>query len=101
MHRIARWFLLCLCISLPLASGAVAYLRLDSGIVAKRVKLSPVDAQARLSLLRDQFREAGCEPKYMREQPVEGEAIPNLICTLPGSAKGTIVFAAPLDFAGE
>src|SRR6185369_227561 len=101
MHRVARWSLLCLCLSLPLASAAVAYLRLDNGIVEKRLKLSPVDAQSRLSSLRGQFREAGCESKYMREQPVEGEALPNLICTLPGSAKGTIVFAAPVDIAGE
>jgi uncharacterized protein YkwD len=101
MLRIAKLFLLILCISLPLTSGAVAYLRLDQGIVEKRLELSPADAQARLRLLRDQFREAGCEPKYMREQPMEGEALPNLICTLPGSAKGTIVFAAPLEFSGE
>jgi uncharacterized protein YkwD len=101
MLRIAQWFLLTFCISLPLTSGAVAYLRLDPGIVENRLKLSPTDAQARLRLLRGQFREAGCEPKYVREQPVEGEALPNLICTLPGSAKGTIVFAAPLEFSGQ
>lgn len=96
--KIVRGFALLLCMFVPLMSGAVAYLRLESGILDRRLKAAPADAAARLKLLRQQFKEAGCDPKTSREQQVEGESSPNLICTLPGSAKGTIIVAAPLDY---
>ena len=96
--KMARGFVLLLCMVVPVMSGAVAYMRLESGILDRRLKAAPADAAARLKLLRQQFKEAGCDPKTSREQQVEGETSPNVICTLPGTAKGTIIFAAPLDY---
>ncbi len=96
--RIVRGAFLLGAIAIPTLSSAVAYLRLDSGIVERRLKVVPADPISRGRLLRQQFRDAGCDPKYSQEQTVEGESLPNVICTLPGSAKGIIVFAAPLDF---
>ena len=90
--------LIFVCIAIQSTCSGVAYLRLDSGIVETRLKQAPVDAASRLTLLRKQFREAGCDPKTSREQKVEGGESPTLICTMPGSAKGTIIFAASLDY---
>jgi uncharacterized protein YkwD len=97
--RIARLAVLFLLSVIPVSVHAVAYLRLDSGIVERRLKQKPADAKARLRMIRQQFRDAGCDPKTSREQTVQGEMLPNVICTLPGSAEGTVVFSAPLEYS--
>jgi uncharacterized protein YkwD len=94
----ARCAILLLLFAFPVGGHAVSYLRLDSGIVERRLKVVPADAVSRMRLLRQQFQSAGCDPARSAEQSVEGEALPNMICTLPGLAKGTIVIAAALDF---
>lgn len=97
--RIARLAVLFLLSVIPIFAHAVAYLRLDSGIIERRLKQKPSDAQARLQTIRQQFREAGCDPKTSREQMVQGEMLPNVICSLPGSATGTVLFSAPLEYS--
>lgn len=59
--------------------------------------MPPTDA-TRLATLRAQFRSAGCTGDRLVEQTVDGQSLPNLVCTLPGTSPGIIVIGARLDF---
>src|SRR5262245_5330557 len=80
-------------------ADSLSYARMDSGVVESRTQLSPQDANARLSMLKNQFSAAGCEEKQLKEQAVPGQQLPNLICVLPGLEQGAIVVGANYDYA--
>jgi VWFA-related protein len=78
----------------------VTFLRVDRAVVEQRLKKLPKTPLDRLHMLRAEFVKAGC-PK-VREQHIFGEQLPNVLCTVPGTAKsGTIVVSAPIDYKNE
>ena len=85
----------------PLIAANLTYVRLDPPIIESRLALKPVDQAARLTMLRNQFLKAGCSADQVQEQHVAGQDQPNLICTLPGTERGSIVIAARSDFQSK
>ncbi len=100
MRKVLRLFLL-----IAFATSAfpenLTYVRIDQPVVESRLKLTPVDQAARLTMLRNQFVKAGCIADHITEQPVSGQSEPNLICTIPGTEPGSIVIAARSDFTSK
>jgi VWFA-related protein len=97
MRRCLRIFLPLLLTSICLGDGIV-YLRLHRNLIEERLKLLPPTQQARLDTLRTMFKAAGCPPQQISQQPVHGQSLPNLICTLPGDGDGAIVVGASADY---
>lgn len=82
-------------------ASTVTYMRLDPPVVARRLKVTPTDSRHAIDRLRAQFYSIGIDPRNIREERVPGEAVPNLIASIPGDAPGTIVIAAPSAIARE
>lgn len=103
MIRFMRMFLVVvvLAASLAVLGENVSYSRLDPGVVESRTQLSPQDATARLTMLKNQFSSAGCGEKQLKEQAVPGQQLPNLICILPGVDQGAIVLGANYDYSSN
>ena len=47
--------------------------------------------------MKELFTAAGCSGKLLREQPIEGAEIPNIICNLRGQQSGTVIVGAHYD----
>jgi len=101
MRRVLRLLLMVPAFVSPGFPANLTYVRLDQAIVESRLQLSPVDQAARVTMLRNQFLKAGCTPEHIVEQPVSGQAAPNLICTLQGTEPGSVVIAARSDFQSK
>lgn len=72
--------------------------------VEMEVHSIPPTSQDRLQHLRDAFAAVGCTGDRMREQRVEdrhGDSGTNLVCSWPGSGRGTIVVAAHYEHDGR
>ena len=95
-----RWVHLVTFFVLSCASLAdnVTFLRLDNSVVQQRVAQAPAASAQRADVLRTMFEKAGCGKQDILVQPVPGQALPNVICTLPGTEYGTILVAARLDY---
>jgi hypothetical protein len=89
-------FVLLVAFTTSCRADSVIYMRIDRTILEKRAQVAPSTPQERLRTLRAQFRNGGCPD--LLEQPVPGEELPNLICTLPGNEGGIIVVSARLDY---
>jgi Zn-dependent M28 family amino/carboxypeptidase len=50
--------------------------------------------------LRQMFGEAGCDDRHYSQENIQSSALPNLICTLPGSSRRIIVVGAHFDNKG-
>jgi VWFA-related protein len=66
--------------------------------VQQRVQQDPVTPAERVATLRTLFEKAGCGKQNIVVQSVPEQALPNVICTLPGTDNGTILVAARLDY---
>ena len=94
--RSILWFVLLVAFTASCRADSVIYMRIDRTILEKRAQVAPSTPKERLRTLRAQFRNGGCPD--LLEQPVPGEELPNLICTLPGNEGGIIVVGARLDY---
>lgn len=72
----------------------LTYMRLGSDYIAERVRLSPPTEASRVTAVKSLFRQAGCKPQELTDQVIPGEESPNVICTLAGQSKETIVIGA-------
>jgi len=95
-----RWSCLVALLLLTCASVAdnVTFLRVDKTIVQQRLDQAPPTTEQRVTVLRSMFEKAGCSRQNIQVQPVPDRALPNVICTLPGTEFGTILVAARLDY---
>jgi len=100
MQPVQRLLLLVLLCGIALASDN-RFSPLDPAIVSTRLKTAPRESEGRLAMIRSNFQSAGCKPEQMTEQAVPGQALPNILCTLPGKGPGTIVIAARLDYKSK
>ncbi len=78
-----------------LGAQSLTYAPVGSDILEARLKQMPADNQARAQELKKLFTEAGC--KQVTEQAVKGSETPNIVCTLPGTDKTTVVVGAHYD----
>jgi VWFA-related protein len=96
-------FLLRCLLPVLLVTSSVAeltFLRVDKAIVEQRLKKLPKTPIDRLHMLRAEFVKAGCP--QVREQHFVGEQLPNVLCTVPGKAKGgTILVSVPIEYKNE
>src|SRR5690348_8160208 len=60
-------------------------------IVESRLARYGGDNKEREATLKQMFAEAGCDDQHLSEQLVKGSKLPNVICTLPGSADRVII----------
>ena len=95
-----RWSGLVVVVALSSACLAdnVTFLRIDKTVIQKRLQLPPQSPDQRVRVLHKMFEEAGCPKKSVVVQSVPGQALPNVLCTVPGTDIGTILIAARLDY---
>ena len=79
----------------------VTFLRIDKSVVREHVQNSPQSPDQRVTVLRSMFEKAGCAKANIEVQPVPGQTLPNVLCTLPGTEYGSILVAAQLDYDGR
>ena len=73
----------------PLGAQSLSFAPVDSGVLEARLKRMPADTAGRAQELKKLFTEAGC--KQVAELAVKGADTPNIVCTLPGTEKTTVV----------
>jgi VWFA-related protein len=98
-----RWFHVAVLLVLSSATLAdnVTFLRLDKSIVQQRIEQPPATPEQRVSTLRSMFERAGCPKQNIEVQSVPDQAIPNVVCTLPGTEYGSILISARMDYDGR
>lgn len=69
-------------------------------LVEARLQRHAKKNEERAKNLKLIFEEAGCR-EFLREQPVKGSRLPNLICVLQGSTDSLIVVGAHYDHSGQ
>lgn len=79
----------------------VTFLRIDKSVVQQRLQQLPQAPDQRVRTLRTMFEKAGCAPKDIQVQPIPGQSLPNVLCTLPGTEIGAILVSARLDYDGR
>jgi hypothetical protein len=67
--------------------------------IESRLKQFSSRKEERKATLLRLFQEAGCRDQSLSEQPVDGERLPNVICTLPGLTDSVIIVGAHFDLA--
>ncbi len=77
--------------------GQVQYDRVPPELLQQRLSFYKGDDSTREVALRRLFLQAGCALANLSEQAVPGQKQPNLICTLPGSTRNTIIVGAHYD----
>ena len=66
-------------------------------IVEARLKRYSGNDTQREETLKKMFAEAGCDELHLSEQAVKGSKLPNVVCTLPGNSRKTIIVGAHYD----
>jgi VWFA-related protein len=99
VRRLFQVLVLCL-LSAICFGGSIVYLRVHRDVLEERLKAQPAASSDNPGTLRKLFETAGCSAAHLAEQSVPKEALPNVLCRLPGKEPGTIVVSAPIDFAG-
>ncbi len=81
----------------------VAFDRVPDAVLDQRLEAVQKKNPARLALLTELFRSAGCTDGDLVERRAKGSKLPNLICTLPGTGPDWIIVSAHYDkvAAGE
>jgi hypothetical protein len=64
---------------------SMTYVRIDRPDTQKYLLLPHRDQAERLRTLRILFKRANCNPDVQSQQTIPGEALPNLVCVLPGT----------------
>jgi hypothetical protein len=79
----------------PLAAQSISFAPVASDVLEKRLQQVTAGNQEREQALKKLFEDAGCTE--VTEQEVKGAATPNVVCTLPGTEKATVVVGAHYD----
>jgi hypothetical protein len=78
-----------------LGAQSLSFAPVESGVLEARLKRMPADTAGRAQELKKLFTEAGC--KQVAELAVKGANTPNIVCTLPGTEKTTVLIGAHYD----
>lgn len=65
--------------------------------VLERARTIPDTNEERAAQLRAWFNQQGCSGNDLKEQKVESNAAPNVICRMPGESEDTVVIGAHFD----
>lgn len=104
-NRLARWLApVCVvpaivaaqpdCAVTPGAQNSIEFV--DSVALLDRLRNAPTSNAARRDRIEELFETAGCRNALI-EQTIDGTALPNLVCTLPGASDRRIVIGAHYD----
>lgn len=74
-------------------------MRLYPDVQQQKLSGQPKTPQARVAMLRNLFKDAGCEDRLVQQQ-VKGK-LPNLMCTTRGAGDSVILVTAPLDYKAK
>ncbi|MBI5084513.1 MAG: DUF4910 domain-containing protein [Acidobacteria bacterium] len=66
-------------------------------VLQDRLSVAPTTGRERKSALTSLFQDTGCKGEMLREQPVKGQKLGNLICELPGASTDTVIIGAHFD----
>jgi len=72
------------------------YAPLEKSAVLERTKDVPASDSLRAARMRDLFADAGCNGRFLQEQP-SSSGEPNVICRLPGESDETVIVGAHYD----
>jgi Zn-dependent M28 family amino/carboxypeptidase len=86
-------------IILPLGAQTISFVPVAQDLLEQRLKRVAGESSEREQTLKKLFEEAGC--KQVIEQEVKGATTPNVVCTLQGSEKTTVVIGAHYDKASK
>ena len=84
----------------PAPGQQISYHRVEQAAVEERLKGSPSDNLGRQKKLRQLFEAVGCKGEALTEVEVEGSALPNLVCKMPGQHDSVIIVGAHYDKVG-
>ncbi len=76
----------------------VALYVLKQEVLESRLAEASRKNDERMVRLKTLFESVGCPSDRLSEQKIEGTKLPNLVCTLPGSADSEIVVGAHYDY---
>jgi len=82
-------------------SAQLHYNVVNEEAVKQRLTLYKGDDTKREENLLQLFRQSGCLPENLSEQPVPKRKQPNIICVLPGTTQETIVVGAHFDHVSD
>jgi Zn-dependent M28 family amino/carboxypeptidase len=86
---------------MPASAQTIQFKKLNIETLEARLKQPPLKNKDRKTALQEFFLESGCKEGQFQEQPIKGEKLPNLICTLPGELDSIIIVGAHYDSAGH
>ncbi|HNY42861.1 MAG TPA: M28 family peptidase, partial [Bryobacteraceae bacterium] len=89
--------LLCLAVLPRLSAQGLRIEFTANDRLRQRLAANPEKNKARMETLEALFAESGCKDRQLQRQSVRGHALPNVICTLPGTGEGTVVVGAHFD----
>jgi Zn-dependent M28 family amino/carboxypeptidase len=98
MLKLSRWLLSCFAALLgagQLVAQQVTYTPVSQQVLEERLRRGAGNNKDREAALRKLFEEAGCS--VISEQAPKGLSRPNVLCTLPGDEKATVVVGAHYD----
>ena len=81
--------------------GSIVYLRVHRDVIVHRLATPPQSAAEQIHRLRAEFEAAGCAGGNLYEEAIPKQALPNLICEMPGTESGSIVIGAPIQLVGK
>ncbi len=87
-------------LAVPAPGQQISYHRVEQAVVEERLKGSPADNLGRQKKLRQLFEAAGCKGEALTDVEVEGSALPNLVCKMPGKHDSVIIVGAHYDKVG-
>src|ERR1051326_8511885 len=86
---------------LPADSARIEFDALRPALLQERLERVSRKLPERRETLESLFQEAGCKGDRLIAQPVPRSKQPNVICTLPGEGRGTIVVGAHFDLVSK
>jgi putative aminopeptidase FrvX len=73
------------------------YIQLRQSVIEDRLRQFAAQNPERAATIKRLFEETGCRDEKLKEQSVEDSVAPNVICTLPGRSRSTIIVGAHFD----
>ncbi len=81
----------------PAQTVSVRFTPVEKSVIEERLSRCPRKQEERLEALRQLFQQAGCNGDSLRDQPVKGLKLPNLLCTLGQDSGNVIIIGAHYD----
>jgi Peptidase family M28 len=75
----------------------IRFKQVERGVLENRIQKVAQKNSDREANLKALFTDAGCDAGHLEEQAIQHQALPNVICTLPGSGDSVILVGAHYD----